>query len=152
VASVLLVQSLRSMDGTRDFHVPAIPSQVLTASIVGVQPGITLTQRLRRASASAWVCFPRSNSSACAASIRYLLPYRVLFGSAPEDATKVANELISVQIAVELAELLDGPQDGVSHFGEVVQDESLVKYEVGRGCLTGGAFPDVSKIRELALS
>jgi DNA-binding response OmpR family regulator len=35
---------------------PAMPSQVLIASIVGVQPGIILTHRLRRASASAWVC------------------------------------------------------------------------------------------------
>ena len=103
----------------RDFHVPGDAEPVLTASIVGVQPGITLTQRLRRASISAWVCFPRSNSSACAASIPYPLPYNVLLGSAPEDAAKVANELIGVQVAVELAELLHGCWRR-TYFGEVV--------------------------------
>jgi hypothetical protein len=60
--------------------------------------------------------------------------------------------LIDVQVAVELAELLHGRQDGVSHIAEVVQDESVLKYEVGRRFLAGGAFPDFSKVGELALS
>jgi uncharacterized hydantoinase/oxoprolinase family protein len=76
----------------------------------------------------------------------------VLLGSAPEDAAKVANELVGVQVAVELAELLHRRQDGVPDIAEVVQDESVLKYEVGRRCLAGGAFPDVSKVCELALS
>jgi hypothetical protein len=50
----------------------------------------------------------------------------------PDDAAKVADELAGVQIPVELAILFHRHEHGVPHFGEVVECESLVKYEVAR--------------------